>query len=323
MRNRKFIDRKEFQAQLEDACRTSLDANAGLFGPDSVTWRLMRESVGFFGAGRAVLLQVAHPWVAHGIDQHSRTKRDPLGRFRGTFINVFTFLFGSIDQVHRLAGELYLTHAAVHGRVTEDTGGFLAGSRYSANEISAMLWVHATLWETAIKMYEEILGPLDAETKEAYYQEIKRFAYCFGVPESEQPKTWRDFLAYNQQMWDSDELAVRKVGREVAGFLFDFDLFPGSRLALHQIRLITAEMMPPRLRTEFGLGEPTAYTRANYAAAVAAARAVYPHLPAHIRFLPPYFEALDRLAGKPHSGKVTQTLNRVWIGRPELVSAAV
>ena len=38
---------------------------AGVFGPDSAAWRVNGEAViVFLGAGRALLLQLAHPWVA-------------------------------------------------------------------------------------------------------------------------------------------------------------------------------------------------------------------------------------------------------------------
>jgi uncharacterized protein (DUF2236 family) len=40
---------------------------AGVFGPATVTWRIDREAVVFLGAGRALLLQLAHPWVAAAI----------------------------------------------------------------------------------------------------------------------------------------------------------------------------------------------------------------------------------------------------------------
>src|SRR6516225_9081432 len=36
----------------------------GVFGPRSLTWQIDRESAIFFGTGRALLLQLAHPWVA-------------------------------------------------------------------------------------------------------------------------------------------------------------------------------------------------------------------------------------------------------------------
>lgn len=66
-----------------------------------------------------------------------------------------------------------------------------------ANEAHAMLWVHTTLWETQIMMYEQFVGKLTSEQKEKYYQETKLFAYLFGIPEEIIPPTWNDFMEYN------------------------------------------------------------------------------------------------------------------------------
>ena len=70
----------------------------GVFGPDTVTWRIDREAVIFLGAGRALLLQLAHPWVAAAIAEHSKTFADPIGRFHRTFDIVFAMVFGSLDR---------------------------------------------------------------------------------------------------------------------------------------------------------------------------------------------------------------------------------
>src|SRR5208337_3656057 len=75
---------------------------AGVFGPDSVTWKVDREAAIFLGAGRALLLQLAHPWVATAIAEHSRVLADPIGRFHRTFRVMFTMVFGTLDQA--LAG---------------------------------------------------------------------------------------------------------------------------------------------------------------------------------------------------------------------------
>ena len=58
---------------------------SGIFGPQSVTWQVDREAAIFLGAGRALLLQLAHPWIAAAIEQHSDTFADPVGRFHRTF----------------------------------------------------------------------------------------------------------------------------------------------------------------------------------------------------------------------------------------------
>ena len=50
----------------------------GLYGPESEAWRLNREAMLLLGAGpRALLLQLAHPQVAAGVEEHSDFRADP------------------------------------------------------------------------------------------------------------------------------------------------------------------------------------------------------------------------------------------------------
>jgi uncharacterized protein (DUF2236 family) len=117
----------------------------GLFGPASQTWRIDREAAVFLGAGRALLLQLAHPWVASAIAGHSATFADPIGRFHRTFDVVFTMVFGSLDQALAASRRLHQRHTKIVGHLPEALGRFDKGSPYCANEISALRWVHATL----------------------------------------------------------------------------------------------------------------------------------------------------------------------------------
>ena len=51
-------------------------ASRGLYGPENKVWEIARESSAFFGGGRAVFLQLAHPYVASGVEQHSTVAND-------------------------------------------------------------------------------------------------------------------------------------------------------------------------------------------------------------------------------------------------------
>ncbi len=83
------------------------DPTAGLFGPASLMWRVDREAVLFLGARRALLLQLAHPWIATAIADHSRTLADPIGRLHRTFNVTFSMVFGTAD--HALAAAVVCT----------------------------------------------------------------------------------------------------------------------------------------------------------------------------------------------------------------------
>jgi hypothetical protein len=75
---------EDLEKELARVRAGTADPVAGIFGPRSLTWQIDREAAVFLGAGRALLLQLAHPWVAAAIEQHSHAFADPVGRFHRT-----------------------------------------------------------------------------------------------------------------------------------------------------------------------------------------------------------------------------------------------
>src|SRR6202453_2434367 len=151
------------------------EARIGFFGPGSVTWRVTRESAVFLGAGRAALLQLAHPWVAVALAQHSNLLNDAVGRFHSTFRVVYTMLFGTRDQATQASQQLYRLHTGIRGELPN------AGEHYEANDVAALRWVYATLVESAMMAYEFVLPPLTLSDRGQYYAESKRMAALFGI----------------------------------------------------------------------------------------------------------------------------------------------
>ena len=148
-----MISDHDLEVELRFVRAHAAGSLAGVFRPDSVTWRVNREAAIFLGAGRALLLQLAHPWVATAVAEHSQVFSDPIGRFRRTFKLMFTMVFGTLDHALGAARRLHRRHAAITGVMPRAAGPFSAGSRYWANETSALRWVHATLVETALVAY--------------------------------------------------------------------------------------------------------------------------------------------------------------------------
>jgi ER-bound oxygenase mpaB/B'/Rubber oxygenase, catalytic domain len=106
------VSADNLERELNQVRATAAGPLSGVFGPRSVTWQIDRESAIFLGAGRALLLQLAHPWVAAAIQQHSHAFADPVGRFHRTFSTVFSMVFGTLDQSMSAARRLYRRHAA-------------------------------------------------------------------------------------------------------------------------------------------------------------------------------------------------------------------
>jgi uncharacterized protein (DUF2236 family) len=313
------VTRDQLIAQLEQMKGQVIDPVAGIFGPGSQFWRIVRHTATFVGAGRAALLQTAHPWVANGVKQHSRTMDNPLDRFQGTFTNVFTMVFGNLDQVMESALRVHDFHRKIVGKVEEDSGAFAGGSRYMANEVNAMIWVHATLWEGAAKMYELVVGPLTDQEKEQYYQESKMFAYLYGIPEDALPPNWNEFLEYNEQMWYSDQLSVQAAAKEIADFIFSIN--PLLKPVLSHYEIMTSMLMPEPVREHYGMSPETPKNRRIFERDIKLIRKIYPHLPRHIKYLSPYMEAQRRLSGKHSPGVLTGALNKLVLGQAVLVSA--
>src|SRR5215207_410116 len=153
---------------LEFVRATSGGSREGVFGPASALWHVDREAILFVGAGRALLMQLAHPWVATAITEHSNALDDPIGRFHRTFEIVFKLVFGSYDQALATARRLHRRHAGVRGSMPERLGRYAEGTPYFANEVSALQWVHATLLDTALVAYELVHPPLTPEMRERY-----------------------------------------------------------------------------------------------------------------------------------------------------------
>ena len=52
----------------------------GLFGPDSITWRVQSDPVMWVAGLRALFLQATHPAAMAGVLDHSDFRADPWGR---------------------------------------------------------------------------------------------------------------------------------------------------------------------------------------------------------------------------------------------------
>jgi hypothetical protein len=58
-----IVSREDLERELREIEAHARGQMEGVFGPASLTWRVHREAVIFLGAGRALLLQLAHPYV--------------------------------------------------------------------------------------------------------------------------------------------------------------------------------------------------------------------------------------------------------------------
>ena len=102
------------------------------------------------GAGpRALLLQIAHPSVAAGVDEHSDFRADPWRRLRGTLRSYLAIVYGSAAASRAEIRRLNALHRGI------------TGPGYAARDPELSLWVHATLVDSTIVVNDAWLGPLE------------------------------------------------------------------------------------------------------------------------------------------------------------------
>src|ERR1700726_929833 len=142
----------------------------GLFGDDSITRRVNRENILLLGGGRALLMQLAHPKVAAGVDEHSDFRLHPIRRLRRTIRMTMAIVFGDRETALAAARGVNQLHARVQG----------AG--YRALDPDLLLWVYATLADTALVTYETFVQPLSGRERDDFHREFKLLGELLGIP---------------------------------------------------------------------------------------------------------------------------------------------
>ena len=277
---------------------------AGLFGPDSEAWRLDREAMLLLGAGpRSLLLQIAHPLVAAGVEDHSDFRADPWRRLDGTIRSYLAIVYGSGDEARAEIRRLNTLHRGI------------VGSGYSARDPELALWVHATLIDSTIVAYDAWFEPLSRERRARFYEETKPLGRAFGIPESLLPADLDAFEAYMARMLAPDgPVHPSPVARELAATILRPPLapltgwLPGTvgRVVRPVLGAIPAPLyswtlwpavglLPDRVRAEFGL-EWGVVQRSVSAWLIAGWRAWRPVIPTSWRWMP-QARAADRRVG--------------------------
>jgi uncharacterized protein (DUF2236 family) len=256
---------------------TVADDAAGLFGPGSVAWRVDRELIVLAGGSCALLMQAAHPVVAAGVVEHSTYATDPFGRLMRTLASSFDVVFGDRQQADAAIRRVNAIHASVRGRLPD-------GAPYSARDPEALLWVHATLVDTALRVYSRFVEPLTAADEQAYHEEAALVAERLGVAPSDLPDRVGDLRAWMAGMIDSGRIRVTPHARRIAvTVLRPIPWVPGP--AWEAAHLVSLATLPESLRRQYGLRWSAAREHGIERLA-ALSRRTLPLLPAPVRFAP-------------------------------------
>ena len=255
------------------------------FTPDDIIWGVHRELALLLGAGRALLLQIAHPLIAAGVQEHSDFGRDPLGRLARTLEPMYALIFGAPAASASAAARMRRAHAPVRGVLHDAVGAYPAGTTYDAADPLLRLWVHATLIDTGLLVHTRFVRALTPAESAHYYDDSRELARRLDVPASVVPATLDAFRAYMAAQLAGDALAVGPGARELARSIFHPRAVPALRAIGPLVELLTAGLLPEPIRCMYGYRWSAARERILTAAA-ATVRGALPLLPPVLRHVP-------------------------------------
>lgn len=298
--NPKTVNKDEFWEVLRELEQNLPDEKCcGLFaGIEDPAVPIFREVAAGLTAGRAVLLQIAHPYIAKGVRMHSNVLTNGYDRAEKTRRFTFGMLYGSKTDILSASKQVRYLHAKVRGEIGEDVGIFNVQSPYDANQRDAIIWVAATMPD-AIKLgYELAVRPITQEEREALIQVNRRFMMCFGVKAPY--NNWQEYQQYFQAMVRSQRLLdVSEACQELyAGLFASSNVL--SKLIFSYIIWVTNVMLPPRLCLQFYGRKMSKLDYFVFSLMVARIRFVYRVIPAWARYLPQYHFMARRAHVREH-----------------------
>lgn len=169
-------------------------SDLGLFGPDSVTWRVHAEPILFASAPRALLLQALHPRAIAGVMQNSDFKNDPWGRLQRTVTYVATVVYGTTAQAQAAARHVRAVHAAMTA-TDPDTG-----EEFRVDSPDLLRWVHVTEVDSFVTTAQRAGLALSAGEVDQYYTEQRRAAELVGLDPESVPGTAAEVADYYERL---------------------------------------------------------------------------------------------------------------------------
>lgn len=167
----------------------------GLFGPHSVTWKIMGEPVMWIAGMRALYLQALHPRVMRGTWQNTSFAKpdEAWGRFTRTIKFVQVRTYGSTAEVERAGRRLRKIHAAL-------TGTDADGNEFRLDEPELLLWVHCAEIASEAEVARRSGVPVSAAELDTFIDEQRRSAAVVGLDPATVPASMAELDSYFAEM---------------------------------------------------------------------------------------------------------------------------
>jgi uncharacterized protein (DUF2236 family) len=113
--------------------------------------------------------------------------------------------------------------------------------------------VHATLIESMVLVYEQLVEPLTRMERDRYCDDAAEVAIALGASSDVVPRSWGAMKAYLESRYMSGEIVVGRQALTLKAALVS----PGGgrlsrRLASPLVSLVAAGLLPPHVRAQYG-----------------------------------------------------------------------
>jgi uncharacterized protein (DUF2236 family) len=227
-------------------------------GRDSLLRRVVAEPVTALMIQRALVMDVAHPQVAAGVEDHSQFRSRPWRRALVTIDAGLRLVFGSTPVAQAAARQIYATHDHINGTIapgdgTPGDGAPSSDGSYTAHDASLLTWVWATLVDSAEVAYTRWVGPFSVPDAEAYYADMVAFGRFVGIPAHLLPPDRTAFAAYLDGVLDRGLLGKGEQGRALVRQILWFEHRTVPSPIVRIGRVLAVRTLDPRLVGSLGL----------------------------------------------------------------------
>jgi uncharacterized protein (DUF2236 family) len=223
-------------------------ADAGLFGPGSIVWRVHRDRSFPLAGMRALMVQALHPLAMAGVAQHSDWRRDPFGRLAATSGYVLTVTYGDRAAANEAAARVREVHKHVRGTDPE------TGLPYAAEDPDLLLWIHAALVESIMTIVQRYGRGLDPSDADRYVAEMVPFAEIVGVPKEMVP---RSAHALDEYLRSVELVRITEAARDAIAVVLDPPgLDDDTRELWHDLAQVATGTLPDWARDAYGFAVP-------------------------------------------------------------------
>ena len=203
---------------------------------------------------RAMLLQFAHPLIAAGVAEYSTFRGGTsaaFARLRRTVDAMLSLTYGTDAERQATLDVIRAIHRRVNGTLTDACACFPAGTRYSAEDPALLTWVHATLIESVVLVYEQLVAPLTAVERDRYCDDAAEVAIALGASFQGVPRSWTALEAYMEERYASGEIAAGQQALTLAEALVSPGGWLSRRLAAPSVVFVAAGLLPPHVRIQY------------------------------------------------------------------------